>query len=340
MTTEGSDHHRVMAHSLDTTAVHAGRHDLTALGVHALPIDLSSTNPLPSIVEGGDSYENLATGGRLEPGQSPVYQRLWNPTVARLESAVAELEHTEDALAFASGMAALSAVLLATVPARHAARGGRAPAVRRHGPPAGDGPAGHRGDLRRSRRDRRGDPTRHRPGDRGVPREPVAGPRRHPRRRGRGRRGPGARGQHVRHPRAPAAARSRGRDGPALRDQVHRRALRRPRWDRRRRRHPHRGPAPRPGDHRGDPEPDGRLPAAPRPAHAPAAGPRPAGHRHRTGATARGTPGAHPRHAPLDARRRPARPARHADGRTGIDPGHRDARRVRRGQPGGRNPCS
>ena len=115
MTTEGSDHHRAMAHSLDTTAVHAGRHDLTALGVHALPIDLSSTNPLPSIVEGGDSYENLATGGRLEPGQSPVYQRLWNPTVARLESAVAELEHTEDALAFASGMAALSAVLLATV---------------------------------------------------------------------------------------------------------------------------------------------------------------------------------------------------------------------------------
>ena len=115
MTTEGSDHHRAMAHSLDTTAVHAGRHDLTALGVHALPIDLSSTNPLPSIVEGGDSYENLATGGRLEPGQSPVYQRLWNPTVARLESAVAELEHTEDALAFASGMAALTAVLLATV---------------------------------------------------------------------------------------------------------------------------------------------------------------------------------------------------------------------------------
>jgi hypothetical protein len=62
-----------MAHSLDTTAVHAGRHDLTTLGVHALPIDLSSTNPLPSIVEGGDSYENLATGGRLAPGQSPVY---------------------------------------------------------------------------------------------------------------------------------------------------------------------------------------------------------------------------------------------------------------------------
>jgi cystathionine beta-lyase/cystathionine gamma-synthase len=104
-----------MSHSFDTTAVHAGRADLTDLGVHALPIDLSTTNPLPSITAGGDAYENLATGGRLGRDQSPVYQRLWNPTVARLEQAVAELEGTQDAVAFASGMAALSAVLLAVV---------------------------------------------------------------------------------------------------------------------------------------------------------------------------------------------------------------------------------
>jgi cystathionine beta-lyase/cystathionine gamma-synthase len=102
-------------HSFDTTAVHAGRADLTALGVHAPPIDLSSTNPLPSIVDGGDSYETLASGGRCAAGQSPVYQRLWNPTVARLEDAIAELEGTEEAIAFASGMAALSAVLLTLV---------------------------------------------------------------------------------------------------------------------------------------------------------------------------------------------------------------------------------
>ena len=104
-----------MSHSFDTTAVHAGRADLTELGVHALPIDLSSTNPLPSITCGGDSYENLASGGRLGRDETPVYQRLWNPTVARLESAIAELECSEDAVAFASGMAALSAVLLAVV---------------------------------------------------------------------------------------------------------------------------------------------------------------------------------------------------------------------------------
>ena len=41
----------------DTVAVHSGRSDLEALGVHALPIDLSTTNPLPDIERGGDSYE-------------------------------------------------------------------------------------------------------------------------------------------------------------------------------------------------------------------------------------------------------------------------------------------
>ena len=99
--------------TLDTLAVHAGREDLTALGVHALPIDLSTTNPLHDIEQGGDSYEALATGGRVPEGGSAVYARLWNPTVARFESGLAQLEHAEAAVAFASGMAALSAALLA-----------------------------------------------------------------------------------------------------------------------------------------------------------------------------------------------------------------------------------
>ena len=42
-----------------------------------------------------------------------VYQRLWNPTVARFEDALAELENTDAAVAFASGMAAFTAALLA-----------------------------------------------------------------------------------------------------------------------------------------------------------------------------------------------------------------------------------
>ena len=97
----------------DTVAVHTGRADLDSLGVHAPPIDLSTTNPLPDIERGGDAYEAMATGGRPPEGGSMVYARLWNPTVARFEDALAELEHAEASVAFASGMAAMTAVILA-----------------------------------------------------------------------------------------------------------------------------------------------------------------------------------------------------------------------------------
>jgi methionine-gamma-lyase len=100
----------------DTRSVHAGRDDLTALGVHVPPIDLSTTYPLPGVAAGGTSYDEL-TQGNGPDGGSLVYQRLWNPTVARFEDALAELEHTEGAVAFGSGMAALTACLLATVAA-------------------------------------------------------------------------------------------------------------------------------------------------------------------------------------------------------------------------------
>jgi methionine-gamma-lyase len=97
----------------DSLAVHAGRDDLASLGVHALPLDLSSTNPLPGIDVGGMSYEVLASGGHPFDGGSHVYARLWNPTVARFEEALARLEHGEEGVAFSSGMAAMTAVLLA-----------------------------------------------------------------------------------------------------------------------------------------------------------------------------------------------------------------------------------
>lgn len=101
----------------DTRAVHAGREDLNALGVHVPSIDLSTTYPLADIKSGGDSYELLATGNRPEADTNYVYQRLWNPNVDRFERALAQLEHSEEAVAFASGMAALSACLLAAVSA-------------------------------------------------------------------------------------------------------------------------------------------------------------------------------------------------------------------------------
>ena len=99
--------------TLETRAVHAGRRDLAGLGVHVPSIDLSTTNPLADVESGGDAYETLATGGRPVPGSSHVYARLWNPTVARFEDGLAELEGSQEAVAFASGMAALTASLLA-----------------------------------------------------------------------------------------------------------------------------------------------------------------------------------------------------------------------------------
>lgn len=101
----------------DTDAVHLGREDLAALGVHVPPLDLSTTYPLPTVETGGAAYERLATGGRPEGSDSLVYQRLWNPNVDRFERAVAGLEGMPGAVAFASGMAALSAVLVASVAA-------------------------------------------------------------------------------------------------------------------------------------------------------------------------------------------------------------------------------
>ncbi|HET8928440.1 MAG TPA: PLP-dependent aspartate aminotransferase family protein [Microbacterium sp.] len=111
----------------DTLAVHSGREDLTALGVHAPPIDLSSTYPLPDIEHGGDAYESMATGGYPLAEGGMVYARLWNPTVARFERALAELEHASTAVAFSSGMAATTAAILA-----HSAAGEGGTTGKRH----------------------------------------------------------------------------------------------------------------------------------------------------------------------------------------------------------------
>ena len=100
-----------MKHRMATLAVHAGREDLTRLGVHAAPIDLSSTYPTPDPALAGSSLDALVAGAEHAPNS--VYARLHNPTVARFEHALATLESAEQAVAFGSGMAALTAVLLA-----------------------------------------------------------------------------------------------------------------------------------------------------------------------------------------------------------------------------------
>ncbi len=97
--------------ALATEAVHAGREDLAGLGLHAPPLDLSTTYPSYDSREEAARIDAFAATGALDDGP-PVYARLSNPTVGRFETALARLEGTESAVAFASGMAALTAVLL------------------------------------------------------------------------------------------------------------------------------------------------------------------------------------------------------------------------------------
>ena len=99
---------RNIARVTATSAVHAGR---TATNPTP-PIDLAATYHLPGVDVGGESYEELVAGrGPTEGGL--VYQRMWNPTTAGFEQALAELEGMPAAVSFGSGMAAISACLLA-----------------------------------------------------------------------------------------------------------------------------------------------------------------------------------------------------------------------------------
>lgn len=102
--------------SFDTRAVHAGRHDLRELGVHAAPLDLSTTYPVSDLDGAGEQLDAWARGE--QPAGSPIYARLHNPTVGRLEQAIAELEGADAAVAFASGMGAITALLMSLTPER------------------------------------------------------------------------------------------------------------------------------------------------------------------------------------------------------------------------------
>jgi cystathionine beta-lyase/cystathionine gamma-synthase len=97
---------RSTSYHLTTRAVHAGAHpprpDFTPTVV---PI-------YPSVTYCYDSMKDL-DGVFAGSRQGYVYTRYGNPTVTALEEAVAALEEGETALAFASGMAAIHAALLA-----------------------------------------------------------------------------------------------------------------------------------------------------------------------------------------------------------------------------------
>ena len=64
--------------SLDTRAVHAGRDDLADLGVHALPLDLSTTYPLPEHRR-GEALVRRVRDRRAPDGRAPGLRRVWQP---------------------------------------------------------------------------------------------------------------------------------------------------------------------------------------------------------------------------------------------------------------------
>lgn len=97
-----------MEYHLQTQAVHAGRDDFRELGVHAPPLDFSTTHPVRSLASGRDSIDQLGAGAAS--AESAIYSRLHNQTVHRYEVAFASMEGADDGIAFASGMAAITAV--------------------------------------------------------------------------------------------------------------------------------------------------------------------------------------------------------------------------------------
>ncbi len=93
----------------DTLAIHGGPEPDPQYGAVSVPIYQSSTFSFRDTDEGAARF-----AGR-DPGFK--YTRLGNPTTRALERCVAELEGGYDALATASGMAAISTVFLATLAA-------------------------------------------------------------------------------------------------------------------------------------------------------------------------------------------------------------------------------
>src|SRR4051812_38565262 len=89
-----------------TRAIHAGD-DANPTRAVATPIFQASAFQFESAAEGAAMFAGQAGGH--------VYSRWGNPNVAELEAKIAALEGAEDAIAAASGMAAISCVLLAVL---------------------------------------------------------------------------------------------------------------------------------------------------------------------------------------------------------------------------------
>ncbi|MCJ7503788.1 MAG: PLP-dependent transferase, partial [Acidobacteriia bacterium] len=96
-------------HQFATLAVHAGEGPCPATGALDTPIYQSTT------YVSADADEMAAVYGEQKFGY--MYTRYGNPTIHALQAKMAALERGEAALAFASGMAAISSAVLGYVKA-------------------------------------------------------------------------------------------------------------------------------------------------------------------------------------------------------------------------------
>lgn len=101
--------HETKTQGIATRCVHAGQHPDPQTGSLTTPLYQTSTFVFQSAEQGAARFAGE------EPGY--IYSRLGNPTQAALEEKIASLERGEAGLAFGSGMAAISAVLMALVSA-------------------------------------------------------------------------------------------------------------------------------------------------------------------------------------------------------------------------------
>ncbi|MDN3653944.1 aminotransferase class I/II-fold pyridoxal phosphate-dependent enzyme [Thalassotalea ponticola] len=92
-----------------TKVIHAGKNDNDQYGSLATPLYQTSTF----------IFDNAEQGAKRFAGETQgyIYSRLGNPTTRELELKLASLENMEDAAATATGMAAVSAALLANLSA-------------------------------------------------------------------------------------------------------------------------------------------------------------------------------------------------------------------------------
>ncbi|WP_035186040.1 methionine gamma-lyase [Alteribacter aurantiacus] len=92
---------------LETRLIHGEYDRKKHYGSLTPPLYQTSTFTFDSAEQGEARFAGIESGY--------IYSRLGNPTVAILEKAIADLEEGEEGVAFASGMAAVSSILLALV---------------------------------------------------------------------------------------------------------------------------------------------------------------------------------------------------------------------------------